>query len=255
MTPKAVIFDWAGTMVDFGSLAPVVAMQHAFTQMNVPITEPEARLPMGQAKRDHVLSILAIERVRQAWIEQYGQAPAAADADHIFASLDSLMREAGAARATLIPGARSTFDQLRAKGIRIGSTTGYTRPMMVPIQKAAAAQGYEPEIIVCAGETLKGRPAPLIIWKAMVELGVYPAAEVVVVDDSIAGIEAGRAAGCFTVGIAASGNGVGLDLPQFQALSASELAARVQDAREALLRAGADKVIDTVAGLPDVICL
>lgn len=255
MTPKAVIFDWAGTMVDFGSLAPVIAMQQAFTQMNVPITEPEARLPMGQAKRDHVLGILAIERVRHAWGEQYGRSPDDTDADHIFVNLDSLMREAGTARATLIPGARAIFDQLRTKGIRIGSTTGYTRPMMVPIQKAAAAQGYEPEIIVCAGETIKGRPAPLIIWKALLELGVYPAADVVVVDDSIAGVEAGKAAGCFTVGIAASGNGVGLDLPQFQALSAAESAAKVQSAREALLHAGADAVIDTVASLPDIICL
>src|SRR5690606_21914317 len=119
--------------------------------------------------------------------------------------------------------------------------------MMIPIQKAAAAQGYEPETIVCAGATLIGRTAPLMISKVLVELGIYPAADVIVVDDSVAGVEAGRAVGCFTVGIAASGNGVGLDLPKFKALSATESATRVPSSRDALVRAGADVVIDTFA--------
>ncbi|UDF05433.1 phosphonoacetaldehyde hydrolase [Asticcacaulis sp. AND118] len=248
--PKAVIFDWAGTMVDFGSLAPVIAMQQAFTAVGVEISEAEVRLPMGQAKRDHVAALLAQPAVASRWQEKTRRAPSEADIERIYASLDELMRAAGTARATLIPGARATFECLRAESVRIGSSTGYTRAMMGPILTAAAAQGYEPELVVCAGETPQGRPAPLMIWKNLVELGGWPAADVVVVDDAPVGIAAGKAAGAFTVGVAASGNEMGLTFEAFQALTASDREVRIAMARDRLYAAGADVVLNTVADLP-----
>lgn len=248
--PKAVIFDWAGTMVDFGSLAPVIAMQQAFAAVGVEVSEVEVRLSMGHAKRDHVAALLAQPEVAQRWQEKTRRAPSETDIERIYAGLDELMRAAGTARATLIPGARTTFERLRADGIRVGSSTGYTRAMMVPILTAAAAQGYEPELVVCAGETPQGRPAPLMIWKNLVELGVWPASDVVVVDDAPVGIAAGKAAGAFTVGVAASGNELGLTLEAFQALTATAREARIAVARDRLYAAGADAVLDTVADLP-----
>ncbi|MFP1132073.1 phosphonoacetaldehyde hydrolase [Asticcacaulis sp. W401b] len=248
--PKAVIFDWAGTMVDFGSLAPVIAMQQGFAAAGVEVSEAEVRLPMGQAKRDHVAALMAQPAVAQRWQDRFRRLPTDTDIERIYSHLDELMRAAGTARATLIPGARATFDQLRAAGIRVGSSTGYTRAMMTPILAAAAAQGYEPELVVCAGETPQGRPAPLMIWKNLVELGVWPAADVVVVDDAPVGIAAGKAAGAYTIGVAASGNGVGLTVEAFAALDPTERVVRLEAARTALYTAGADAVLDTVADLP-----
>lgn len=252
VTPKAVIFDWAGTMVDFGSLAPVIAMQRGFAAFGVEVSEAEVRLPMGQAKRDHVAGLFAQPEVAQRWEQRRGRAPQDTDVERIFVTLDELMREAGTERATLIPGARRTFERLRAAGLRVGSSTGYTRSMMQPILSAAAAQGYEPELVVCAGETVQGRPAPLMIWKNLVELGVWPASDVVVVDDAPVGIRAGKASGAYTVGIAASGNEVGLTQEAFEALDPADRAERLQKARAALYAAGADMVIDTVEQLPDL---
>ncbi|WKL58941.1 phosphonoacetaldehyde hydrolase [Asticcacaulis sp. ZE23SCel15] len=253
--PQAVIFDWAGTMVDFGSLAPVIAMQQGFAAAGVEVSEAEVRRPMGQAKRDHVAALLAQPEVAQRWRDKTGHAPAEHDIERIYASLDNLMRAAGTARAKLIPGARATFDRLRTAGIRVGSSTGYTRAMMAPILTAAAAQGYEPELVVCAGETAQGRPAPLMIWKNFVELGVWPAAEVVVVDDAPVGITAGKAAGAFTVGVAGSGNEMGLTEEAFAALTDDERGLGLERARAALYAAGADVVIDTVADLPRLLSL
>lgn len=198
-------------MVDFGSLAPVIAMQRAFENAGMAISEADVRAGMGLPKFDHVQTCLALPHVGKSWTEAHGRPPGETDAMQIFAALEPLMIEAGAARARLISGALETIAWLRATNIAIGSTTGYTRAMLTPIAKAAAEQGYSPAVTVCAGETKAGRPSPLMAWKAMVELGVYPASAVVKVDDAPAGIMEGKAAGCFTIGVAASGNEMGLD--------------------------------------------
>jgi phosphonoacetaldehyde hydrolase len=158
------------------------------------------------------------------------------------------MRDYAAQASTLIAGAREAFDALRAAGIRVASSTGYTREMMVPVLERAAAQGYRPEHLVCSGETPAGRPSPLMIYKACAELGVWPLSRVVKVDDAEVGIAEGKAAGAFTVGVA-SGNALGLSLAALQALPPGERDSRVAAARRTLLGAGADLVVDSVADL------
>ena len=55
---KAVIFDWAGTTVDFGSLAPLAAFRAAFQDSGVPVSDDEIRGPMGHEKRQHITYML-----------------------------------------------------------------------------------------------------------------------------------------------------------------------------------------------------
>ena len=138
---------------------------------------------------------------------------------------------------------------LRAAGLKIGSSTGYTRDMMQPVLKRAADQGYAPDHLVCANETPSGRPSPLMIYKACAELGVWPLSRVVKVDDAEAGIAEGRAAGCFTIGVSASGNTVGLSQGQLAALDPADRAERLAMAERRLIGAGADVVVETVADL------
>jgi phosphonoacetaldehyde hydrolase len=121
--------------------------------------------------------------------------------------------------------------------------------MMQPVLAAAAAQGYAPDHLVCANETIFGRPAPLMIYKACAELGVWPLNRVIKVDDAEAGVAEGRNAGCFTIGLAASGNGVGLSKPGLDALDPAERANKIAASRAGLMAAGADLVIDSVADL------
>src|SRR6201995_5788694 len=80
---KAVIFDWAGTVVDYGSLAPMGAFVETFEQFGVSITIDEARGPMGMAKRPHIAALMALPRVAQAWADKYGHAPGEADIDAV----------------------------------------------------------------------------------------------------------------------------------------------------------------------------
>ena len=244
-----VIFDWAGTMVDFGCRAPVAALVEAFARHGVALDEAAARADMGKAKADHVRALLARPEVAAAWTAANDVAPSEDDVAALMADLGPLMRQAAAEAAELIPGAADTVAALRAAGLKVASSTGYTREMMAPVLVRAAEQGYAPDHLVCAGETPEGRPSPLMIYKACAELGVWPLSRVVKVDDAEAGVAEGRAAGCFTVGVAASGNGVGLSEALLAALDPADRQRRLDAAKASLKAAGADLVVETVADL------
>ncbi len=250
---QAVVFDWAGTMVDFGCRAPVAALRDVFAEAGVEISEAEARADMGRAKRDHVRALLAMPRVGALWRERHGAAPAEADVDRLHDAVEPRMVAAARACATLIPGAAEIAADLRERGVRIGSTTGYTRRMMADVLPLAADQGYAPELVVCAGETVYGRPSPLMMWKALVELGAWPARACVKVDDAEVGVAEGLEVGAWTVGLSASGNGVGLDAEALEALPAAERAARIGTAAQSLRAADAHYVIESVAQLGPVL--
>lgn len=244
-----VILDWAGTVVDFGCQAPVIALRAAFALRGVAISEPLARRDMGKAKEDHVRALLKEHSIAEAWSKARGRAANDGDVRELMRDLGPLMRDQAARSAQLIEGARSAVDTLRAAGVKVASSTGYTREMMLPVLQEAAAQGYIPDHLMCSGETPQGRPAPLMIYKACAELGVWPLTRVVKVDDTEAGVKEGRAAGCFTVGISASGNEVGLSREALLALPAEDRSARIAAAGSSLRAAGADVVIETVAQL------
>lgn len=243
-----VVLDWAGTMVDFGCEAPVKALIEAFAEEGVAIDAASARRDMGKSKADHVRALLQIPIVAEAWRAARGRSANDSDVESLMNRLGPLMREHAAEAATLIPGARETVERLRTLGVKIASSTGYTREMMAPVLARAAAQGYVPDHVVCSGETPAGRPAPLMIYKACAELGVWPLSRVVKVDDAEAGIAEGKFAGAFTIGVA-SGNTVGLSLNEWNELSANVRAAYLETAARTLRAAGADLVIESVAHL------
>jgi phosphonoacetaldehyde hydrolase len=250
---KAVVFDWAGTMVDFGCVAPVAALIDAFSAQGVTISAAEARRDMGRAKRDHVAAILDDPSVAARWKAARGALPTHADGDLIYKALEPLMEAAATRCATLIPGAAEAVVYLNGLGVKIGSGTGYTRQMMSGILPRAAAQGYSPSVVICAGETPSGRPAPLMTWKALIALDAWPASACVKVDDAEVGIEEGRLAGCWTIGFSASGNGVGLSLEEYQALPEADRRNRIAGSAAQLKAAGAHYVIESIADIKPVL--
>ena len=250
---KAVIFDWSGTVVDFGSRAPAAAFVEVFREFGVELTVPEARGPMGLAKRDHIRALGRIPRVDAAWREAHGRAIDDAEVDRIHAAFEPLTARVAARHASLVPGAAEAAAELRRRGIRIGSTTGYTRPIMERVLPLAAKQGFAPDNLVCAGDLPAGRPTPLMMYQCFVALGVWPAAAVVKVDDTAPGIEEATAAGSWAVGVAMSGNAVGLAPEELARLDAGEKARLREGAAAELRAAGAHYVIDTVADLLPVV--
>ena len=162
---KAVVFDWAGTIVDFGSRGPMGVFVKAFAEFGVEISIAEARGPMGRAKRDHIAQLLASPRIDAAWQARHGAAPGEQDIDRVYDVFLPMNVAVAADFADLIPGALATVQALRARGLKIGSTTGYTREIMARVQPVARAAGYEPDNLVCAGDLSEGRPSPLMMYR------------------------------------------------------------------------------------------
>jgi len=106
------------------------------------------------------VALLNDPQVASAWRTANGGIPLGRTATRFMSELGPLMREQAAQSATLIDGARAAVDTLRSAGLKIASSTGYTREMMQPVLERAAAQGYEPDHVVCSGETPQGRPRP-----------------------------------------------------------------------------------------------
>ena len=250
---RAVIFDWAGTIVDFGSFAPMGAFVETFSEFGVTVSFNEARAPMGLPKRDHIRAMLASDTVAAAWVKTFGAPANEADVDRIYDVFVPLNEAVAAKYADLVPGFLNTVDYLRDRNIRIGSTTGYTRSIMDHVIPVAEAQGFVPDCVICSDELVEGRPGPLGIYKCMVELGVYPPDAVIKVDDTVPGILEGVSAGCPTIGVTLSGNAVGMTHDAVHALSENDRRAHHEAAASVLAEAGADHVIETVADLPKLL--
>ncbi len=247
------IFDWAGTVLDFGCLAPVKAFVAAFEQHGVAISEAEARVPMGAAKREHIEQLLAMPAVQERWTRHHGAASTQADVGALYAVFLRSDAENVARYSDLIPGALEAIDALRARGIAIGSTTGYPREVMTALVPLAHAQGYRPDHLCTASDVARGRPWPDMVLANAVALRAPDVRACVVVDDSPSGLASARAAGMWAVGIAASGNEVGLSLADWSALDDTARREHLAPARERLHAAGAQFVIDSLADLLPVI--
>ena len=118
---------------------------------------------------------------------------------------------------------------------------------------AAAAQGYAPDVTVCAGETPSGRPGPSMALKCVIELDVSPVAACVKIGDTVVDIEEGLNAGMWTIALAETGNEVGLPEAQWLALPAAEQAKLGAVAAETLARAGAHYVVPRLGAVLPVL--
>lgn len=253
MTIKAVVFDWAGTMVDHGSRAPMGAFVQVFSQFNVPISVAEARVPMGLPKWDHIKALLTNAAIADRWKAAHGSTPTDRDADKIYEVFVPLNASVVTDYADVIPGVLDTIAALRARGIKIGSTTGYTREIMNRLVPVAAQAGIAPDNLICAGDLKSGRPGPMMMYQCFLDLDVWPGKSVIKVDDTDVGIAEGLAAGCWTVGVALSGNATGLSRDELEALTPDQVAAHRAHATRHLARSGAHYVIDSAADLMDVV--
>ena len=253
LTLAAVVFDWAGTIIDFGSHAPMGAFVRLFEQYGVSISIAEARVPMGLPKWEHIQALGRQPRIAAAWTEHHGRPFDDRDVDQLYEAFTPMNAAAVKDHAALVPGALEVVATLRTRGIRVGTTTGYNRSIMNVVLPLAARQGLEADSVVCAGEVPYNRPSPMAMYRSFIELGVWPAWRVLKVDDTVPGLLEGRHAGCWTAAVAASGNAMGLTLADWQALDPTERAGRLVQASGTLREAVPDFVVPTVADLMPVV--
>ena len=224
---QLIVFDWAGTLLDFGCRAPLCAFLDAFAAAGLPISEEIARRPMGAHKRDHAREILHYPEIAARVRAELRREPDEAFVDEIFRDFTARLIAVLPDYAAPIPGAIEAFATLRERGIRIGSTTGYTRSMMNVLAPIAAAAGLEPDALICADEVPQGRPAPWACFRLAERFGIYPLSRCMKVGDTPADIAEGLNAGMVTVGVSETGNEVGLSPAALAALGEADRASRI----------------------------
>jgi phosphonoacetaldehyde hydrolase len=250
---KAVILDWAGTTMDYGCYAPAVVFVQVYERKGVPITMAEAREPMGAHKKVHIRMISKMDAVAERWEKVHRRRPTEDDVDAMFEDFVPLQLACLADYADLIPGCLEAVADFRQRGLQIGSTTGYTGEMMELLLAEAKKRGYEPDASVCATDVPAGRPYPYMCLKNAIDLQVYPMEAIVKVGDTLPDIDEGLNAGMWTIGLAKTGNEIGLNEAEIAALAPDVYEAKLARAYKRMHQTGAHYVVDSISDVPPLL--
>ena len=136
---------------------------------------------------------------------------------------------------------------MRARGIKIAGTTGYTRPMLDRLEALAARQGYRTDRSLAPEDAGGGRPFPWMCYRLAMELRIYPLSACVKIGDTESDMAEGLNAGMWTIGVTRSGNAVGLSEDDWLKLDHSEQEKLLACAEQDLRAAGAHYTAETVA--------
>lgn len=250
MRLKGIIFDWAGTVVDFGSLCPIGAFRSAFQEKGVVVLPEEIHQFMGIHKCEHIKALLALPTVQTQWQNLHGRLPDSADVAVLYGLAEGKILATVADSATPTPGLLDALTFARQNDLRIGSTTGYTSPLMRKLVPAAARLGYLPEFWIASDQVPEGRPAPWMIFRNLEHLKIFPPANVVKVGDTILDVAEASNAGVWSVAVVESSSLVGKSEAELAALPKKQRDHLVKKAGRKLAAAGAHYIINNLAELP-----
>ena len=252
---RLVVFDWAGTTVDYGSRAPSEVFSRVFAREGVHLTRAEIDRPMGMEKKAHIRELLKGSEGGTQWRAVKGRDWTEEDVDRLYESFEAQLSQVVAEYSMPIPGVVETVEELRGMGIKIGSSTGYNRDIMGHVIPQAREQGYEPDCVVTPDDTIAGRPSPFMVFKCMEELGVYPPRAVVKVGDTVMDILEGKNAGAWSVGVLTGSSLLGLTMEEYEAMPLEALRTLKKSAQDRYIEAGADMVVDNISELPKAIAI
>ncbi len=247
---EAVIFDWAGTTVDFGSNAPVGAFLETFRMKNIEPTLDEVRAPMGMLKKEHIRTMLEMPRIEEYFVGLYGHKYTEAELDEMYDYYEKALLAVLNDYADPKPYVLEEVKKLRDRGIKIGSTTGYNDKMMSIVVPKAEENGYKVDFW-CSPDLVdsKSRPRPYMVFRNMEVLNISNVDAVIKVGDTVSDIEEGVNAGVTSVGIIEGSSVMGLTKNEFDTLSDAEKEAEAIRVTEVYKKAGANYVIKNMSEL------
>ena len=259
---QTVILDWSGTTIDPYVLSVATPIRETFKYYGVPITNKQARKPMGKHKFFHIKEITEDEDVMNRWESVHRRKIEASDVLKLFDNYSerqlSYLRKQE--MTTLLPTVKESVDLMRRKlNINVGSTSGFLKNMQTPILESVKRQGYIPDATVAADDIIRSRPYPDGIWTNMLKLNTSNNLAAVKVDDTVLGIQEGLNAGVWTVGFSRYNNFMGEqgDDPQFLDKLEKEDPAKFRDILDKsnghLKEAQPEFIIESFDQLPTVI--
>ena len=180
MNVEMVAFDVAGTVLNDDGLV-IAAFKNAFEA-----TQPELWPTHGAEWTQYAIDTMGQSKIH-VFTELLGDAEKAHTANVAFE--ESYVSEIAEVGAVPIAGAEDLFKYLRAKGVAIALTTGFSRSTLNTL---LIELGWKDliDISVTPGEAGRGRPHPDMLQKAATTLGITNPASVIVVGDTAADMQA-----------------------------------------------------------------
>ena len=250
---KAAILDWAGTTVDYGCRAPVRVFVEVFKRRGVEVSEGQAREPMGLHKRDHIRILSKMEPVSRQWTARHGKECGEEDIEAMFRDFIPLQLSCLAEYADLTPGTLEAVAEMKRRGMKIGTTTGYNREMLAMLLAESKQRGYVPDSSFCPEDVPSGRPAPWMCFRNAMELQIFPMEAWVKIGDTLSDIAEGLNAGMWTIGVTKVGNEIGLSPEEVARLAPEELNRRLAAAAHRFVHAGAHYVVEDLGQVPPLL--
>jgi len=200
--------DMAGTTVEEGG-AVYDALAGAVASAGHAAGPDAIQRWMGADKREAISGLIE---------ESGGTAPDSETVESLYAEFRSLLRAAYDANPpSPIAGVPDAIAALRASGVKVALTTGFSRDIAEPLLKGLgwtvgpdAASTID--AVVCADDVAAGRPAPYMIFRAMETTGVHDVARVAIAGDTVVDLRAGTNAGARIVAGVATGKLTHADL-------------------------------------------
>ena len=225
--PALVIFDMAGTTIEDRGQVPT-AFAVTLAANNITITSDEIARVRGASKRQAIRNLLPpppqdSEPARRAF---------EVDVERIYREFGAKLADAYARDGVrAVPGAQEVIKELRAAGAKVALTTGFDRDIVNLLLSTLGWTRDTIDAVVCGDDVSTGRPAPDMIVLAMTLTGIADPAMVANVGDTTMDLESAARAGVrWNVGVLSGAH-----------------------AREALERAPHTHIIESVAGILEVL--
>lgn len=250
MKAKVILFDWAGTIVDFGSKVPEKVFHDTFDKEDIYFTGEQIRSFMGMNKRDHIRELFfldgTIDRLKQEkkWQTMDDEAIVDAFYDAFNITLLNTLKQT----KEMIPGADALLKWLHQNGYKTGSSTGYNREMLSATKENLVGRFELPQVDVAADDVAHGRPEPDMLFAALEKLSAKPD-EAISVGDTLADCETAKRAGIPFIGVIEGSSLFGVSLEDFDTMSEEAKAAARTRTRAQYFEAGATDVIQRIGDL------
>ena len=195
---KAVVFDMAGTTIDEGKTV-YECVRLTLAQFGIHYELEEVMKRVGGMNKKEGIKILMELKLGKVGTEK------AEEAAEIFRKMvEEAYRTSDQLRE--MPGASELFSHLQQQNIKVVLDTGYIRSTAdLLIEKMGWNDKKLIDFSITSDEVSQGRPAPLMIERALAYLNIKSADDIIKVGDTRSDVEEGINAGCrYVVGMISS---------------------------------------------------
>ena len=219
---KLAVLDTAGTFCDGpqdlrkrwpeddlrGCKAPVVPFYETLKKFNIVVDWGTIRKPMGNFKPTHLRMLLDLPEVQEQFIREFGHTYTDKEFDMFLADFRGRMSKyiVDDDLAKPIDGALECIAKLREAGILVGCDTGYYNDDSKMLNKKLEDKFGMKFDVTTNSEIVPGRPSPFMVYDCMMKTRTDVIESVVKIDDTAAGMICGNNAGCWTIGLYATGS-------------------------------------------------